>query len=88
MRLDLSGTALVTTVALASTLAVGAIDAGLVGLILSYALTLTFYINFTARNFTDSETALASVERIERYAQARRRGRETLEGPRRRLVRA
>ena len=41
VRLDASGIALVTAVCLASTLSAGSLDPGLVGLILSYALTVS-----------------------------------------------
>ena len=68
VRLDLSGISLVTAVCLASTLSAGSLDAGLVGLMLSYALTVTGYINFAARFFTDTETQLSSVERMDHYA--------------------
>lgn len=41
VRLDASGIALVTAVCLASTLSAGSLDPGLVGLMLSYALTVS-----------------------------------------------
>jgi ABC-type multidrug transport system fused ATPase/permease subunit len=74
VRLDLGASALITVVALASTLAQGALSPGLVGLILSYSQTLTGLLNFTARNFADTETALASVERMVKYSQVRKGG--------------
>ena len=68
VRLDFSGICLVTAVCLASTLSAGSLDPGLVGLMLSYALTVTGMINFTARFFSDTESQLSSVERMHFYS--------------------
>lgn len=68
IRLEVAATTLVAAVALASALAARSLSPGLVGLILSYSLTFTSMLNYGARYFTDTETALASVERIDHYS--------------------
>lgn len=53
-----------------------AIQAGLVGLVISYALTVTGYLNSVVTSLTEAETEMVSVERIHGYlegAQGERR---------------
>jgi len=44
------------------------LNSGLIGLTLSYALSVTSKLNWTVRNSIDVETQLSSVERVEEYS--------------------
>ena len=66
LRLDWIGAALVGTTSLACVLAVRfkwPVDAGLVGLVLSYTATLTGLLNWGVRRFSEAEMGMVAVER-------------------------
>ena len=56
-------------VALVSVLTAGSVNAGLIGLAISYALNVTGLLNWLVRGSTETETYLASVERQQAYAE-------------------
>lgn len=68
LRLDWIGSLLVGSTGLVAVLTAGQINPGLIGLALSYSLALTGNLNWLVRSSTETETYLASVERIEHYA--------------------
>ena len=66
LRLDWIGAALVGCASLSCVLAVRfkwSIDAGLVGLVLSYTATLTGLLNWGVRRFSEAEMGMVAVER-------------------------
>jgi ABC-type multidrug transport system fused ATPase/permease subunit len=69
LRLDWIGALLVGVVALVSVLTAGSVNAGLIGLAISYALSVTGLLNWIVRGSTETETYLASVERQQAYAE-------------------
>uniref|UniRef100_A0A914UWH6 ABC-type xenobiotic transporter n=1 Tax=Plectus sambesii TaxID=2011161 RepID=A0A914UWH6_9BILA len=70
VRLQMLAVVMVTAVALAAVLQhhfMNRVDAGLVGLAISYALSLTGLLNNLLSSFTETEKELVSVERIAEY---------------------
>jgi ATP-binding cassette subfamily C (CFTR/MRP) protein 1 len=68
LRLDALGALLVGGVCLVSVLTAGTAPAGLVGLAISYAMSLTGSLNWLVRSSTEAETYLASMERMQAYS--------------------
>jgi ABC-type multidrug transport system fused ATPase/permease subunit len=69
LRLDWIGASLVGTTAVACVLAIKfgyPLDAGLVGLVLSYTTTLTGLLNWGVRRFSEAELGMVAVERTMR----------------------
>ncbi len=69
LRLDWIGTLLVAVTALVAVLTAGSVSPGLIGLAISYALSITGVLNWLVRGATETETYLASVERMQTYSQ-------------------
>ncbi|XP_065662304.1 ATP-binding cassette sub-family C member 10 isoform X3 [Hydra vulgaris] len=69
IRLNAIGIAMVTSVALLSVVQrhLSSIDAGLVGLAISYALSLTDRLNGLVTSLTETEKEMVSVERLTEY---------------------
>nr|XP_042903750.1 ATP-binding cassette sub-family C member 10 [Parasteatoda tepidariorum] len=69
LRLQLIGVVVVTSVSLIALLEreFGTVDAGLVGLALSYALSITSLLNGAIIAFTETEKEIVSVERVSEY---------------------
>eukprot|EP00096_Caligus_rogercresseyi_P015861 TRINITY_DN8345_c0_g1_i1.p1 TRINITY_DN8345_c0_g1~~TRINITY_DN8345_c0_g1_i1.p1 ORF type:complete len:558 (-),score=66.42 TRINITY_DN8345_c0_g1_i1:296-1813(-) len=67
VRLETFGNLLVLFAALFSVTSKGSIDPGMVGLSLSYSLSITSILNMLVRVSTDVETNMVSVERINEY---------------------
>lgn len=67
IRFDLLGSLMVGTVCLVAVFSPG-LSPGLAGLAISYALSITGQLNWMVRMATDTETFLASAERIQYYA--------------------
>nr|XP_042909398.1 ABC transporter C family member 13 [Parasteatoda tepidariorum] len=69
LRLQLIGVVVVTSVSLIALMEreFGAVDAGLVGLALSYALSITSLLNGAIIAFTETEKEIVSVERVSEY---------------------
>lgn len=68
LRLDWVGAVLVGVTALVAVLTAGNINPSLVGLALSYAISILGLLNWVVRQATETETMLSCVERIEAYA--------------------
>jgi ATP-binding cassette, subfamily C (CFTR/MRP), member 1 len=68
LRLDWIGAFLVGATGIVAVLTAGQISAGLIGLAISYALSVTGMLNWMVRGSTETETHLASVERIQHYS--------------------
>lgn len=68
VRLDWIGSLLVGCTALVAVLTAGQVSPGLIGLAISYALSITNVLNWLVRGATETETYLASVERMQYYA--------------------
>jgi ATP-binding cassette subfamily C (CFTR/MRP) protein 1 len=68
LRLDALGALLVGGVCLVSVLTAGSAPAGLVGLSIAYAMSLTGSLNWLVRSSTEAETYLASMERMQSYS--------------------
>eukprot|EP01130_Rhizamoeba_saxonica_P012730 TRINITY_DN5400_c0_g1_i3.p1 TRINITY_DN5400_c0_g1~~TRINITY_DN5400_c0_g1_i3.p1 ORF type:complete len:1259 (-),score=257.85 TRINITY_DN5400_c0_g1_i3:635-4294(-) len=68
LRLEFVGTFVVFAAAFFAVIERGTIDAGLVGLSITYALNLTSQLNWLVRMSTEVETQLVAVERTESYA--------------------
>jgi len=68
LRLDWIGALLVGATGIVAVLTAGQINAGLIGLAISYALSVTGMLNWMVRGSTETETHLASVERIQHYS--------------------
>ncbi|KAI8827837.1 P-loop containing nucleoside triphosphate hydrolase protein [Chytriomyces cf. hyalinus JEL632] len=66
LRLQIIGAALVLVAALLGVIT--DLDPALFGLTLSYSLSVTQILSFTIQNFTQTEIAMNSVERMETYA--------------------
>lgn len=69
VRLDFLGTIIIFFTALFSVLNRHSIDAGTLGLSVSYALTITFVFNWLAKMVSELETYIVSVERIKEYSE-------------------
>jgi len=67
VRLEFVGNVIIMFASLLAVLSRGTIDAGMVGLSLSYALNVTGALNMLVRNSSDVETNMVSVERIQEY---------------------
>ena len=67
VRLETIGNFIIMFAALFAVLSKGTIDAGLVGLSLSYALNVTGALNMLVRMSSEVETNMVSVERIQEY---------------------
>ena len=67
VRLEFVGNMIIMFASLLAVLSRGTIDAGMVGLSLSYALNVTGALNMLVRNSSDVETNMVSVERIQEY---------------------
>ncbi|KAF7729547.1 hypothetical protein EC973_004221 [Apophysomyces ossiformis] len=71
VRLEFLGSVIIFGAAIFAVLGViygtGSIDAGLVGLSVSYALSVTQALNWVIRSFCEIETNIVSVERIKEY---------------------
>lgn len=68
-RLEFVGTLIITFAALFGVLERGNIDAGMVGLSLAYALSITQTLNWMVRSSCEVETNIVSVERTKEYAE-------------------
>lgn len=70
MRLQMIGVAVVTSIAVIAVIQhqMKSVDPGLVGLALSYALSVTTLLSGLIFSFTQTETQLVSVERTEEYS--------------------
>ncbi|XP_004365809.1 multidrug resistance-associated protein 13 [Capsaspora owczarzaki ATCC 30864] len=68
IRIEGVGSTIILAAAISSLLAANTIDAGLVGLALSYAMTTTLLLNIVVRNYTDTEMQMNSVQRVSEYA--------------------
>ncbi|XP_042370030.1 ATP-binding cassette sub-family C member 10-like, partial [Plectropomus leopardus] len=70
IRLQLIGVAVVTGLGVIAVVQhqYNSVDPGLVGLSLSYALSITILLNGLILNFTQTEMQLVSVERTEEYS--------------------
>lgn len=68
LRLDWIGALLVGATGIVAVVTAGQINAGLIGLAIAYALSVTGMLNWMVRGSTETETHLASVERIQHYA--------------------
>lgn len=72
VRLELMGSFLIFAAALLAVISLkkgGKIDAGLVGLMLTYSLSITQALNWVVRSATEVETNIVSVERCIEYAE-------------------
>ncbi|KAF9971484.1 Multidrug resistance-associated protein 1 [Actinomortierella ambigua] len=69
IRLETIGALIVLGAALFAVLARDSLDPGMVGLSLSYALTVTQDITWLVRSYCDLQNQLVSVERIDEYMQ-------------------
>ncbi|KAF9207492.1 hypothetical protein BGZ49_000307 [Haplosporangium sp. Z 27] len=69
VRLETLGAMIILTAALFSVLNRKSLNPGMVGLALSYALTVTQDITFLVRAYCDLQNQLVSVERIDEYLQ-------------------
>lgn len=69
VRLDLIGALLIFVTALVAVITAGTVDPGLAGLSLTYALLITGLLNWVVRQFTETETFMASVERIQHFCE-------------------
>ncbi|KAK7074109.1 Multidrug resistance-associated protein 7, partial [Halocaridina rubra] len=69
LRLQLIGLTMLAGVAILSLLKhhLDTIDAGLVGLVISYALTISGFLNNVVSSLTETERELVSVERVHQY---------------------
>ncbi|GBM02676.1 Multidrug resistance-associated protein 7 [Araneus ventricosus] len=69
LRLQFIGVIIVTAVAIIAMLQreYGSVDPGLVGLALSYALSITALLNGSITSFTETEKEIVSVERVIQY---------------------
>ena len=78
VRLEGIGAAIIFLVALLalSALITTVVDAGLVGLVLSYALNTTSSLNWVIRSASEVEQNIVSVERIMHQIEVSRQGRE------------
>ncbi|CAH1248229.1 ABCC9 [Branchiostoma lanceolatum] len=71
VRLDLIGSVIVFAAALSSLLAavLGRLEPGLVGLSLTYALSVSGYLNWLVRSLADVEMKMNSLERVKHYTE-------------------
>ncbi|KAK4704436.1 hypothetical protein P7C70_g1781, partial [Phenoliferia sp. Uapishka_3] len=70
IRLEFIGSIIIlatATLAVATLVRYNTVDAGIVGLMLSYALTTTQTLNWIVRSATEVETNIVSVERVQEY---------------------
>jgi len=67
IRLEFVGTCIVTLAALFAVLGRGAISAGLGGLSITYALSITQTLNWMVRMTSECETNVVAVERVQEY---------------------
>uniref|UniRef100_A0A0N5B681 ABC-type xenobiotic transporter n=1 Tax=Strongyloides papillosus TaxID=174720 RepID=A0A0N5B681_STREA len=72
VRLQLMGVAMITTVAFGAVIqkhlgAIGVVQQSMIGLALTYALTLTNLLNAILNSFIDTEKEMVSVERINQF---------------------
>ncbi|XP_044754617.1 multidrug resistance-associated protein 1 isoform X4 [Coccinella septempunctata] len=70
VRLEMVGNVIILFAALFAVWGRDSIDAGLVGLSVSYALQITQTLNWLVRMTSDVETNIVAVERIKEYAEA------------------
>jgi ATP-binding cassette subfamily C (CFTR/MRP) protein 1 len=68
LRLDWTGALLVGVTAVVAVATAGSVSPSLIGLALSYSLSITNQLNWLVRGSTEVETHLASVERVENYS--------------------
>eukprot|EP00932_Pfiesteria_piscicida_P023044 SRR837773.9781.p1 GENE.SRR837773.9781~~SRR837773.9781.p1 ORF type:complete len:635 (-),score=114.66 SRR837773.9781:151-2055(-) len=71
VRLETIGTVIVTVASLFAVLARDQISAGLAGVSISYALSVTQALNWVVRMTSDRETNIVSVERLSEYIKLR-----------------
>lgn len=69
VRLETLGTTIVTSASLLAVLNKGVLSAGVAGLSISYALSVTQALNWVVRMTSDRETNIVSVERLSEYIQ-------------------
>uniref|UniRef100_T1JBD6 ABC-type glutathione-S-conjugate transporter n=1 Tax=Strigamia maritima TaxID=126957 RepID=T1JBD6_STRMM len=69
IRLEVIGQIIVLSAGIFAVTGRDTMDPGLVGLSLSYALTITLLLTLLVRNWTDFETNIVSVERIKQYTE-------------------
>lgn len=67
IRLELIGNVLVFCAAMLVVLGRGTLSPGVVGLIISYALSITVLLNWVVRMTSDLETNIVAIERIKEY---------------------
>ncbi|BGP13132.1 hypothetical protein JCM10213v2_001051 [Rhodosporidiobolus nylandii] len=70
IRLEFLGSIIIVSTALLAVFTLvhsGSVDAGIVGLMLSYALSTTQTLNWIVRSATEVETNIVSVERVQEY---------------------
>lgn len=68
IRLDFIGVILVSITAIVAVATAGKVDSGLIGLAISYALSITGSLNWLVRQMTESESYGASIERLQSYS--------------------
>jgi ABC-type multidrug transport system fused ATPase/permease subunit len=74
MRLEMLGSLIIFASAIFAVVEIatsGRIDASLVGLSLSYALSMTQSLNWMVRQSCEIETNIVSVERVKEYVRAK-----------------
>jgi ATP-binding cassette subfamily C (CFTR/MRP) protein 1 len=67
LRLDWLGSLLICVTCVVAVLQVS-VDPGLIGLAISYAMTITNTLNWLVRNSSETETYLSSVQRVQHYS--------------------
>lgn len=68
LRLDWIGAILVGTTGITAVTTAGRVNSGLIGLAIAYSLSITGLLNWMVRGSTETETHLASVERMQHYS--------------------